>query len=218
MYGTCLHARSLQIGLQTLKWTSCSDNSQRLRRRKKWMYRMTCKKSTDLSPCLTIPTPVWCYTTTFLTDECIALTRRWTVSRHIVSSANFNAIRSRRQYLYSSENSNSQCVLCCCCCCCVHFVRVINRQTNEPPNNEFKFTEWKCDVIYAWFSLQFSTFILIHVLGLSLSFFFVAHRYYRIFRSVFGLWYTTDIVIESFDYRSIFTQPVRFVTPYILTK
>lgn len=133
---------------------------------------MTCKKSTDLSPCLTIPTPVWCYTTTFLTDECIALTRRWTVSRHIVSSANFNAIRSRRQYLYSSENSNSQCVLCCCCCCCcVHFVRVINRQTNEPPNNEFKFTEWKCDVIYAWFSLQFSTFILIHVLGLSLSFF-----------------------------------------------
>lgn len=37
--------------------------------------------------------------------------------------------------------------------------RAQHTHTHSPSNNEFKFTEWKCDVIYVWFPLYFVFFL-----------------------------------------------------------
>lgn len=83
-----------------------------------------------------------------LADElCIALNFDW-----------IERVRSHRQTNFNIEitcspNSNSQCFSCKSTYKHTH----IYMCTVRPPYNEFKFTEWKCDMIYGWFSLQFST-------------------------------------------------------------
>lgn len=118
-------------------------------------------------------------TTKLLADKCITLTRRWTMGTSHRIIGQFQRVTLFVVNIFIHLKIPIPLKL----CVDMHLYAFCNQRTNKTSHPTMSSSSLNENVIYAWFSLQFSTFILIHMLAVSQSSFSFARLFYRIFRS-----------------------------------